>query len=61
MNGKLQVIQACYGKVKMDYAVCFNWEVFKEARTPPQQVFCYLSYSEEVPFGRQLIEIFYIW
>jgi hypothetical protein len=24
MNGKLQVIQACYGKVKMDYAVCFN-------------------------------------
>jgi hypothetical protein len=36
------------------------WHMSKEARTPPQQVFCHVSCSEEVPFGMKVTEIFYI-
>jgi hypothetical protein len=73
LNDKLHLIQVNDGKVKKNCAACYNREakggrretsfycdVSKEAKTPTQQVFCHISYSEEVPFGMYLIEIFYI-
>jgi hypothetical protein len=61
LNGKLHLIQAHDGEIKMDCAVCANREVeedrrkrtfyYEEARSLSQQMFCHISYSEEVPFG----------